>query len=483
VNDQCFEQISELEATGGVFQNFHDGGDALGKNRAGVDGARAHPRDEHFARATLERLEAAAVETCGEFLRHLEKMFACCFDGLPEHDEQGWGELPFVEIAGHRDIAHFFDGRVGVMAAEVGFHFETGIERRRGFEFGLALCRSGGDGVPTEAFFLIVLPLLDELGIGVIADAAFVVLQGKVGEAFAMQSDQAGLEAVMAGRSEDFTAEAADGDGWEIALGFFHFEFFGTVEGVECAAAEDVLEGLITGEEKAAVSGDLVERLRVGLIAKKADTEALAACENKACDIKEAKGMAGGTNVSGEGVQRLVIGVNGDGDAFWDIHPLALRGVAPVAIVTTAGAAAGAGVVPAVAAGTAARAFRAKAWRAACGAAGWAIVVAAKGRSVPLRRAAAVIGEAVAWALVTVTSAATLGIVFAVAILADWGVSVFAKVGDPSGHDLEVGKIQAAGFGGLRHDGLWRGRMGGGRAGFWGGDRRCWGGVGVAHDQ
>jgi hypothetical protein len=65
--------------------------------------------------------------------------------------------------------------------------------------------------------------------------------------------------------------------------------------------------------------------------------------------------VAGAANVSGEGIQRFVVGMNGDSDVFWGFDPLALGGIAAVAI--TIAAAAGAGVVAAVAAGWAAGAW------------------------------------------------------------------------------------------------------------------------------
>jgi hypothetical protein len=63
--------------------------------------------------------------------------------------------------------------------------------------------------------------------------------------------------------------------------------------------------------------------------------------------------VAGAANVSGEGIERLVIGMNRDSDVFGCFDPLALGGIAAVAIAATAGA----GVVAAVAAGWAAGAL------------------------------------------------------------------------------------------------------------------------------
>jgi hypothetical protein len=139
-----------------------------------------------------------------------------------------------------------------------------------------------------------------------------------------MEANDVGLEAVVAGGSEEFAAEAADGDGGEVAFGFFEFDFFDAIEGFESGAAEDVLEGFVATQEEASVRGRAEERLGAFVIAEEADTEAFATCEDEAGDIEEAEGVAGGADVGAEGVEAFVFGMDGDVDVFWEVDPFAL---------------------------------------------------------------------------------------------------------------------------------------------------------------
>ena len=94
---------------------------------------------------------------------------------------------------------------------------------------------------------------MDGLGTVVRADAALVVFKRHVGEAFAMKANDVGLEAVVAGGSEEFATESADGDGGEVAFGFFEFDFFDAIEGLEGGPAKHVLEGFIATHEEATI--------------------------------------------------------------------------------------------------------------------------------------------------------------------------------------------------------------------------------------
>jgi hypothetical protein len=133
---------------------------------------------------------------------------------------------------------------------------------------------------------LVVLPFLNEFRVGLVADAAFVVLQRHVGEALTMQADEAGLEAMMAGWAEHLAAESANGYGREVALGFFHFKLLWPVVGIEGGTAEDVLECLVARKEKAAVCADEVKGLGAIFGTQKTDAEAFAAGENEAGDVE-----------------------------------------------------------------------------------------------------------------------------------------------------------------------------------------------------
>ena len=158
---------------------------------------------------------------------------------------------------------------------------------------------------------------MDGLGIVVGADAALVVFKRHVAEAFAMKANDVGLEAVVASRSEEFATEAADGDGGEVAFGFFEFDFFDAIEGLEGGPAKHVLEGFIATHEEATIGRCAEERLGAFVIAKEADAKAFATGEDEAGDIEEAEGVAGGADVGAEGVEAFVFGMDGDVDVFW----------------------------------------------------------------------------------------------------------------------------------------------------------------------
>jgi hypothetical protein len=70
-----------------------------------------------------------------------------------------------------------------------------------------------------------------------------------------MQANDGGLEAVMAGRGDEFTADATDADAFEITLGLFKLDFFDSVKSLQGTTAEDVLGSLVTSQEKPTVSG------------------------------------------------------------------------------------------------------------------------------------------------------------------------------------------------------------------------------------
>jgi hypothetical protein len=102
---------------------------------------------------------------------------------------------------------------------------------------------------------------------------------------------------VVASGSEEFATEAADGDGGEVAFGFFEFDFFDAIEGLEGGPAKHVLEGFIATHEEATIGRCAEERLGTFVIAKEADTKAFATGEDEAGDIEEAEGVAGGADV------------------------------------------------------------------------------------------------------------------------------------------------------------------------------------------
>ena len=65
---EVVEEVVELQAAGGLFEGFDDGGDAEGEDGGAVDGLWANAADEHFAGATFEGFQAAAIEAGGEAL-------------------------------------------------------------------------------------------------------------------------------------------------------------------------------------------------------------------------------------------------------------------------------------------------------------------------------------------------------------------------------------------------------------------------------
>ena len=120
------QQVGQLQAPGGFLQMIHDGGDAFGKECRGVDGFGSDATNEHFSGASLKGLESAPIESSGEPLRHLKKMFAGAFDGLTEQNEKAGRELLFVDVSRNCDVTHFNDGLLTVVAFEVKFHFLAG---------------------------------------------------------------------------------------------------------------------------------------------------------------------------------------------------------------------------------------------------------------------------------------------------------------------------------------------------------------------
>jgi len=114
----------------------------------------------------------------------------------------------------------------------------------------------------------------------------------------------------MAGRAEDFSAEAADGDGREVPLGLLEFDFLNAIEGLQNRAAQDVLEGLISGQKQGSIRWHTVHGLDAFFVAEEADAEALAAGEDEAGDIKQTEGVSCAADVGAEGIQAFVLGVD-----------------------------------------------------------------------------------------------------------------------------------------------------------------------------
>ena len=422
------DQLGQRHA-GSALEHLDDAGDAFGEHHAGVDGARFDPADEQLAGAALEQLEAAALEAAAEFLRHFKQVPAGVFHGVAQQQEEHVRHLRLVVVAGNDDFARLMNGVVGVGAAEVRLDLAAAVERRRFSAFGR------GQMGPAAALALLLLPAGDQVLAGLDAHAALVVLERQVVEAFAVQPQQGGLEAVVAGRAEQFAREAADADALEVALRLLQFDLLGPVVGLQGAAAQDVVERFVAAEEQPAVGRCHEQAGRALRRAAEARVEAVALAEHQARSVEHAERVAAAADVVGEHLGGLVLGLDDDVDVLGNFHPFALR-PAFVAVVKTARTAL---LTVAAAARRAVTAVAARTEIAA---------VATGPATVAARRTAPAV-EGV--------SAAARTALFALRVLVQ--VAGAAHAGDPGGHHAQVGKVDQT-------RGLRGGRVGSRRVGF-----------------
>ena len=129
-----FKELRHRDAWG-RFHFFNEGPHAIAERDVWVEGFGTGGADKQFATPAFEDLESPALEGPAEFLGHDKRAGAGDIGRDPDQTEQVGLDGVRVDIAGHGGGARFLDGTVGVMSAEMGFHFGAGSQDQADRQF------------------------------------------------------------------------------------------------------------------------------------------------------------------------------------------------------------------------------------------------------------------------------------------------------------------------------------------------------------
>ena len=412
-----FHQLGDVDAGLGL-DRVHDGGDALAEDDTGINGARLDAADEHLATAALEEFQATTLQAVGDLLRQLKEVLLGLLDVAAQHAAEAGGELLAGDGGVHDGLTRLNHGAVGVVGAEVRFKLSAGAEAERLCPFGRHILQID----PAGAFALLLLPLVDELGRRLGADAAAIFFKGQAAVACDVQALEGGLEAVVARWTEHFAAHAADGDGGEDALGLFQLDLLFAIQfGEGFGVLQQVAGGFFSGLEQRAIARHLEQADEAFSLALHLHAMALGTGEHETGGVEQAEGAALRLHMLRKHLQSFVFWFDGDLQAGRQWRSAWLFSTGRAIIATRA----------AFEVATAAWATRAAA----------ATTVSSRAARA---RATTALGAACTTAI-TITA----GFVIIVGKLARRRSFGGTEITDPFGHEAQTGQVECARGGGL----------------------------------